>query len=221
MNITNLVIWKVMIVIFVVVSVTHCFYSNRGRLNFIWFIWKRFRPKMLLEVLGVLFLIIAAIVIMWQLPFLRWGWWNLLSGGNVGNILIAPILEGSQSSYLFVRILVPCFFLFLIVVFPFLAKMEEEIFRQGHYKWKSILKQSIKFGLFHLFAGVPLSAAFALIGAGFFFGYKYRRAFIQLIEKGWPQRAAEEEAVLVSTTYHTLHNTILISFLLFFVITAI
>lgn len=172
-----LTVSKVVIMIFVVAGVAYYFISNLRRLNFIWLIWKRFRPLMFLEVLGVLSFVIGAVLLMWQVPFLRWGWWSLLGGSTGGNILVAPILEGSESSYLFVRILVLCFFLFLLITLPFLAKAEEEIFRQGQYDWRSITKQSIKFGLMHLLVGVPLSAAFALIGAGFFFGYKYRKSF--------------------------------------------
>jgi len=52
-----------------------------------------------------------------------------------------------------------------------------KMFCEGYDEWGSIIKQLIKFGLVHCFVGVPLVAGIAFIILGFFYGYKYKRAF--------------------------------------------
>ncbi len=218
---------KVLVASFAVATVGYEFYQNRDRIGFVWKIWKRFRPLMLLEVLGVLALTITVFFLLMEyIPFLKWGWWMLLSGsGNAGNVLIAPIMEGSESSSILIRIAVPLFFVALFVALPFLAKEEEEMFRRNHLLWGDMVIQSIKFGFIHLIVGVPIAIGIALSGVGFFYAYKYRKALLRLsmhlpcekqkIESGYSQTITvtndvNDEAILVATTYHTLYNSILI-----------
>lgn len=221
-----------------VFSITHLFYKKRGELKFIWHICRRFRITMLFEVLLLLAVIVILIIIlMAYIPFLAWGWWSLFSSdGMAGNILIAPFIRYIESPSRIVVALILLFFLEVSVMLPFLAKEEEDLFRKGHNDWRSISKQSVIFGLAHLAVGIPIAAGIVLILPGFFFGYKYKKALVPArlysnkfahyseyeikteqnteqndedVEDGWFQY----DAVLVSTTYHTLYNAVIFSIL--------
>ena len=214
-------IGKWLLVIFAVANIVGMLYINRRRLDFAWDVWKRFRFLMLLEVLVVMSLTIAIIVVLWvYVPFLNWGWLSIFVAGG-GNALISPVMdvatadEGSSNNFLVW--LVPLFFLVLVVALPFLAHSEEKSFRKGKHYRGEIVWSSVTFGLMHLLVGIPICAGIGLIGVGFFYAYKYKRAYNRL-STIMHRRDAEEEAVMVSTTYHTLYNTILIGVLLVIVI---
>ncbi len=203
----------VALVVFAVANIALPLYANRHKLGFVWHIWKRFRFKMFLEVLGMMTATTAVTIFLVEfLPFTKWGWLNIFVKGG-GNVIIAPVLEASKSSSFLIRILPILFLASLLIAAPFLAKIEEEAFRKGHYEWRKIAEQAMPFGLIHMLVGVPLAVGVALIGAGFFFGYKYRRAFNQLKEQmSWNE--AQNEAVIVTTTYHTLYNSVIVVVLL-------
>lgn len=206
-------IGKAVLIMFVVTSlIVLPLISERRNYGFVWQVWKRFRVKMFFEVVGIFLLTIMLIVTLWKIPGLKYGWFNLFSDGG-GNILFKPIMEGSESTSISIRMLVSLFFLALMPTMAFIVKAEEEIFRKGYNKWSSIIKQSIKFGLIHCLVGIPLAAAIALIVVGLFYGYKYKRAFdynIAIFNCG----RAEYEAVMVSITYHTMYNMVLIAIIL-------
>lgn len=217
---TVLSIGRFALVIIAVVSIASQLFSERKRLEFIWRIWKRFRIGQLLEVIAVISSVIVVGLLLMKIPFLSYGWTSLFYGHGGGNLLVGPIMEGSESSNGLIRILVPIFFFAFILAAPFLAKEEEDIFRKGHTEWGSIAIQSVKFGLVHCIMGVPLAFGFALIISGFFFGYKYKCAFKRNLER-LDFHEAEKEAVMVTTTYHTMYNTILLLFLLVVTIASI
>lgn len=202
------------LVIFAVANVAIMVYSHRNEGRFFWTIWKRVRPLMVLESMVVVIAVsVSAITMYIYIPYLKWGWTNLFFKGG-GNILLSPALESVDSSHGWVKYLVLAFLALFVLVTPFLTKTEEEMFRKGHYEIKDVMKKSVAFGLIHLTVGIPIAAALAIIGAGFFFGWKYRKAFLRLTQKGMYYREAEEEAVLVSTTYHTLYNTFVVTTLI-------
>lgn len=203
---------RVLLVTFVVAIVALKLVSERRNYRFVWAVWRRFRIKMFLECLGILALTIATIVALLQVPGLNYGWINLFFSGEGGHMLIKPIMEVSKSTNILFRLMVPIFLIALAFVLPFLAKYEEQMFRKGHYDWNSIAKQSVKFGLEHCLVGVPLAAGIALIVLGLFYGLKYKRAFDRNVNT-MGYRRAEDEAVMVSTTYHTMYNMIVVAFL--------
>lgn len=235
---------KMILVLIATSAVAHELYVNRDRMDFVWSVWKRFRPLMFVEVLVALVLTITVVVTLWTyVPLLRWGWLNFFISGG-GNIIFAPVAEGSKSSNMLVRMLPPIFFIALLVAFPFLAHYEEEKYRRGYHDWNEIARQSVKFGLAHLWVGIPLAAGVGLILPGFFFAWKYRsvlnneigsevRSQIQDIKekaqamgiKGKIRVEAgpeqENEAVMVSTAYHTLYNSLLVLLLLVLAVVAI
>lgn len=215
-----LTIGKLILVLLAIASVALPLVYERHNYQFVWSVWRRFRIKMFLECLGVIILMIVATIFLLQIPGLKYGWINLFFGGESGSMLIKPITEGSDSSNILIRSMVPVFFVGLAFVLPFLARSEERIFRKAHNDWGSIAKQSIKFGLVHCLVGVPLAAGIALIILGLFFGFKYKCAFDRSVNtmSYWQ---AENEAVMVSTTYHTMYNMIMVGLLLFVAIVAI
>lgn len=207
-----LTIGKVVLVLLAVASVALPLISERRNYEFVWQVWKRFRIKMFVQVFGIIMLTIAAAIVLWEVPGLKWGWINLFFSGG-GNMFIAPITEGSQSTHVSIQLMVPLFFFALMLVLPFLARSEERSFRKGYDEWGPIIKQSVKFGLVHCLVGVPLAAGIALIISGFFYGYKYKRAFDRNMETLGYGRA-EDEAVMVSTTYHTMYNMVVVALLI-------
>lgn len=237
-------IGKMLLVLAATGSVVYELYTQRNRLGFVWSVWKRFRPLMLVEVLFTLILTITMIVGLWTyVPFLHWGWLNLFVSGG-GNVILAPVAEGSESSSMIVRMLPPIFFVAILVAFPFMAHYEEEKYRRGYHEWRDIARQSVKFGLVHLWVGIPLAAGIGLIIPGFFFAWKYRSALNNTVDPGiWDQiqdieekaqsmgikgkirveagTEQEDEAVMVSTTYHTLYNSLLVLLLLVLAVVAI
>lgn len=204
---------RIALPILAVVGVTRAFYVNRHQLGFIPLVWRRFTWPMLAEMallaaatLFVIFLLDT------YLPALSWGWPNLF-GEEVGNIAVAPVLAGSDSPSLVLRLAVPFFLAALLIVLPLLAGAEERIFRKGRHTWREITMYSIFFGLIHLAVGVPLCAGLALIGPGFYYAYKYRRAYLTL-RPVLGEEQAQRGGWLVSTTYHALYNTLLVALLL-------
>lgn len=214
-----LTIGKAVLVLLAVASVALPLISERRNYEFVWAVWRRFRVKVFFECLGVITLTIVAVVALAQVPGLKYGWINLFFNGG-GNMLIKPVQEGSDSASVLVRLMVPLFFVALAFALPFLARSEERSFRKGHDEWSSIVKQSIKFGLVHCLVGIPLAAGIALIVPGLFFGFKYKRAFDRNVDTMGYGRA-EDEAVMVSTTYHTMYDTILVAILLLVALVAI
>lgn len=168
---------------------------------------------MFFEIIGLILITIVIFTFLYTyVPFLKYGWLNLFVEGG-GTILVTPVVEESRSSNLIFRFMPPAFFFIFLLAIPSLAKLEEEIYRRGFIKWKDISIQSIKFGFAHLIMGVPLAAAIALIFSGLFYGYKYRKAFLNFYHLSNKQlfedRMIEDKAITISTTYHALYNSIL------------
>lgn len=219
-------------------------YRERGDLNFILRICRRFRVSMLFEVLLVCAATVAlTVTIITYLPFLGWGWWSVFShDGVAGNVLIAPLNQNLESPHRIVVAFIFLYFLAIFVMLPLLAKVDEDMFRKGHNDWRSIGIYSVLFGLGHLAAGIPIAVGFVLILPGFFFGYKYKRSLTanrltfsnhdfsshHLVRQAAAEtsindyeRWAVYEAVLVSTTYHTLYNAVFFSLMFAAVIVSV
>ncbi len=210
---------KFMLVVIAVATVASPFIVERRNYQFIWSVWRRFRVKMFFECLTLIALTILTVVLLWQIPGLSWGWTSLFSDTG-GNILLKSVYQGSKSSNEMIRLLVVVFFIALAIALPFFAKNEEEVFRKGVTEWDDISVMSIKFGLVHCLFGVPFAAGIALILSGLFYGLKYKRTF-DINVKVMGHQKAEDEAVMVSTTYHAMYNTIVIATMLFILISAV
>ena len=203
-------IGKALLMLVAIASVVEPIISQRHNYRFIWSIWRRFRLIIFFECLGLILLTVVIGFILIQVPGFKYGWLNLFGGS--GNIAIQPIRNLSDSHSPLLRLIVPIFFLTLAFVLPFCAHWEEKSFRQGHYEWAAIIPYSIGFGLIHCLAGVPIGLGVALIIPGLFYGLKYKRSFHRNINT-MSHSQAEDEAVMISTTYHTMYNLIVIGIL--------
>lgn len=106
--------------------------------------------------------------------------------GSVGNAVFTPLEEAASRAgpappagpdWLVIG-LATVFLAFLTALLPWLAFVEEEIFRAGLEEATvgGELRSALAFGLVHMVMLVPLGAALAIAIAGFAYGRIYRRA---------------------------------------------
>lgn len=233
---------KFALVAFAVYAVFGQFYKQRNNLGFILTVWKQIRIRMIFECLLVMAIVATAIVLLIQVPLLSKGWTALFYNGESSNIIMGPVFEGSKSSNILIRMLVPVFMIGLLVAVPFLAHAEEKSFRAKCLSWKAITRVSIIFGLIHCIVGIPLGAGLGLSLLGFFLGWKYRNAyFAKLREMGKTNvtighlvnsptfkeetklhfTEAVDYAVMRCTVYHTIYNSMLVILLTILTLQAI
>ncbi len=138
-------------------------YSNRRNPRFVWSVWRRFNLLMLLEVVCLSLVVAAAFIAIIELfPITSYGWTSLMVK-NSTNIMFAPATLIPKNGQLGTKVFGVFFLLLFLLAVPFMAKAEEDLFRRGKSGPKSIVINSIYFGLSHLIVGVPLGVALALI----------------------------------------------------------
>ena len=202
------------IALFVLLGIFFILYAKRHwkERYFIWQVWRGFRPLMLIETLLLLTVTIAAVVALDAIgkPF-TWGWYELLIGHS-GNAGIQPIVDAGQSAHWFWQAVAMAVLVLLLLIMPFFTRAEEVGFRKGRETWRRSVPASLKFGLWHMWVGVPLSVGLALTIPGLFLAWKYKRAFGRSLTGDDPEvvERAREAGVLRSTTYHTLHNSFIL-----------
>ena len=170
---------SVVVLVAVVASLIQALWG-RGRLAESWSLVRRLRPLPFLTNLVPITAVLATAAGLYQLPWLRWGWWTLISGAP-GNAMVSA---ATGSLWVFAPFLV-----LLAVAMPQLVLAEEELFRRGTRNWAHALPRCLAFGLIHLLPGVPIAAALALSMAGLWFTRQYFRG-----------------GVARSTTYHLAWN---------------
>lgn len=129
---------------------------------------------MLPGALATLGVVVGITQILWNVPFLRVGWWSL--AGGVGNVYLGQ--TGNEGlGWRLVGLAVP---LLLALVLPIAALVEESIFRSGleRQRWTVRVARQAAFGFLHcLLAGVPLAAGFAIGVAGGYYAVVYLCAY--------------------------------------------
>jgi hypothetical protein len=117
----------------------------------------------------------------------------------------------------------------LILLFPWLAYVEERVFRTGledaglgGQAWTAL-----KFGLLHMIMFIPLAAALAVGVAGFVYGWIYRHAYRRsagrrrsaragpfgvplLVVDAADRHAARADALFASTVWHVTFNSLIV-----------
>lgn len=212
---------KGVLVVFAVSNVAIPLAIEDNRLAFLRSVWQRFTVLRFLASLGTFVVTLVTAIALSQIPGLSRGWASLIFGGTGGNIFLEPVTDGSGSTSVLIRLAVPVFLLTLLVVLPFLAKIEEEMFRKGGNDWRSIAKRSVVFGLVHCLVGVPLAAGIALILSGLFYGCVYKTAYDRCLREGADPSDAEKEGVMASTVAHTLYNLVAVLMLFSFAVQAV
>jgi hypothetical protein len=210
-------------------------------------VWRRIRPRHVLGSLGLMIVVATTLVSLLQLlPFTGYGLGSVI--GLSGNAVFAPLEEASIRSGgaglgaplapdgdpaggidLAEAGLIAgtsAFLLALLLLFPWLAYVEERTFREGleDATLPRELWTALRFGLIHLVMLIPLAAALAVGVAGFAYGRVYRRAHRRAAQRtevidgpfGQPVTIAPSparvrgEAVLESTIWHTTFNSLLV-----------
>ncbi|MFQ5794931.1 MAG: hypothetical protein ACE5JP_07765 [Candidatus Bipolaricaulia bacterium] len=207
---TSLSKWALIVVMSASIWLIYDEFRKRDRLDVLEKISQRFRWSMVLEVAILDALIIGVGVGLNRLPGFDWGWigWLTESGSGLG-----VAWEVTKSRILWLRFFPSLFFLGFLALIPFLAYVEEWIFRRGKDRPKDYSKYAIAFGLAHtIIGGVPIGWGIALITLGIFLGHKYSVAYRRYLNEH-PQQYQEaiENGLIESTTYHSINNALLIA----------
>lgn len=207
-------IFKYVVVAYIVLSIAQIAYKERKNIGFSIKVWKAIRFRMVLENVGVIILVATSAYLLHSVSFLSYGWMNLMYEEG-GSIIGSPMLEAEQSKSLLIQALPIIFLVLLISVLPFLAHIEEKIFRKGVFTWKGIIIRSVVFGLVHCIMGISIGVGLGISVAGFYFAIKYKKAYFKKLheytEKSYSNmKLAEDHGVFVSTVCHTTYNTIII-----------
>lgn len=133
------------------------------------------------------------------------GWMYYL--GGVGSMSVGGTFIGSPDDTGYMHYLLYPFFLALWFTLPFLAELEERIFRgkAATWSWPKNLWLSTAFGLIHLGMGIPLYAGVSIIFAGIAFTLINRRVSF---------RVDQEAGIMESTRVHLAYNSILFAIIL-------
>lgn len=155
--------------------------------------------------------------------FLKFSWLNLL-GGKGTNLITSTIIpsDGIINIPIFLLIIITSLiYAALVLCLPYLAKVEEEIFRSGKITIKQRLISSIKFGLLHLVVGVPIFASLILCVIGWIFSIRYIKSYnSNLSDSDFSYYDADRRAVIDCTSLHSKYNfiTITIAYLFFLIL---
>lgn len=148
-------------------------------------VWRSAGARQLVGGLALIAAVATVGTLLLALPPLRFGLGEVV--GSVGNAVFTPLEEAvvragppPETGPDWVVIALSTVFLaFLVALLPWLAFVEEEIFRAGleHARLGREVWAAVKFGLVHMAMLVPLGAALAIAVAGFVYGRIYRRAY--------------------------------------------
>jgi membrane protease YdiL (CAAX protease family) len=137
---------------------------------------------------------------------MTWSWFSIFSGdsNDVGNVITQPFNSGSIP-------LILSFWVILCIALPYLAKIEEEIFRSNILTLKKRVLYSLYFGFAHMVMGVSITVSLVLSVVGFIYSIFYIREYNRII-KSDPDNA-NTVATLASSSIHTKYNFILVTLL--------
>lgn len=196
-------ILRFLIAAFVLYTIGSIIYENRNKLDFLKLIWSSITIRIILECIGVIFMVLVAAFYLDQIKILSYGWSDLVFERG-GNITTAAFSGNTIVYAIFLTLLLPAL--------PFLAHIEEKVFRSNVTKLPKIILMSVLFGLVHMIMGIPLSFALALIIPGFYFAYKYNSKYRVRLHQG--EEIANVDATIASTIAHTTYNSILFTLML-------
>jgi hypothetical protein len=147
--------------------------------------------------------IVSTAWVLIQLPVLSFGWWSMI--GGEGN----PVVGVTEKDYGIISMVVPLFFIGLLIVgMPLLVAREEWVFRRGAETRGTArnVGRSLLFGLAHAVIGIPIGAALALSIGGLYLTWCYL--------EGWKETRSQTGALLESTRAHLAYNLTIITLVL-------
>ena len=151
----------------------------------------------------IVLLIVPTAWVLIQLPVLSFGWWSMI--GGEGN----PVVGVTERDYGIVSVVIPLFFIGLLIVgLPLLVSREEWVFRRGAERRGTVdnVARSVLFGLAHAVVGIPIGAALALSIGGLYLPWCYL--------EGWRETRSQTMALLASTRAHLAYNLTIIAMVL-------
>ena len=197
-------------------------------------VWQRIRPRHVLGSLVLIGVVLAvAVGFMVLVPATSYGLGTLI--GLTGNAVFAPVEEATARSGAGTAAADPrisaavtyatvAFMTALLALFPWLAYVEEQVFREGLERAGPARRgwAALRFGLAHLVMLVPVAAALAIGVAGLWYGRVYVRAFRRVSrDETVALPEARRSAVLESTVWHTAFNSLLVVLLIAGVLTGV
>lgn len=169
-----------------------------------------------LMMISVLFTVIGILSI--GIPdFLKFSWLNLL-GGKGTNLIISPVSSAGSGHPGIITILASfIFYVALCICLPYLAKAEEEMFREGKISTSQRIKSSIVFGFIHMIVGVPLFVAIILCVLGWIFSERYINSFMKNLNTH-SEKTANEVAIFDATSLHAKYNFLVLTIVYVFTV---
>ena len=128
--------------------------------------------------------------------FLHWSWLDLISKPAIN--VNTGIIQNNNYKYL----IVIAFLLFI----PFLAKIEEEIFRKNIFNTKKRIIASIAFGVVHIIVGIPLYASIVISIFGYILSVIYKNKFVTVLIKEMNPILANAKSINTITAIHSIYN---------------
>jgi hypothetical protein len=160
--------------------------------------WRHF-----VRAVPIVVVIVSTAWVLIQLPVLSFGWWSVI--GGEGN----PVVGVTEEDYGIVSVVLPLFFIGLLIVgMPLLVAREEWVFRRGAEARGTAMNvgRSLMFGLAHAVIGIPIGAALALSISGLYL----TRCYLE----GWKETRTQTGALLESTRAHLAYNLTIITLVL-------
>jgi hypothetical protein len=161
------------------------------------------RSRHFVRAVPIVAVIVSTAWVLIQLPVLSFGWWSVL--GGEGN----PVVGVTEKDYGIVSVVLPLFFIGLLIVgMPLLVAREEWVFRRGAEARGTAMNvgRSLVFGLAHAVIGIPIGAALALSIGGLYL----TRCYLE----GWKETRTQTGALLESTRAHLAYNLTIITLVL-------
>jgi hypothetical protein len=161
------------------------------------------RARHFVRAVPIVVVIVSTAWVLIQLPVLSFGWWSVI--GGEGN----PVVGVTEEDYGIVSVVLPLFFIGLLIVgMPLLVAREEWVFRRGAETRGTAMNvaRSLVFGLAHAVIGIPIGAALALSIGGLYL----TRCYL----KGWRETRTQTGALLESTRAHLAYNLTIITLVL-------
>ncbi len=161
------------------------------------------RARHFVRAVPIVVVIVSTAWVLIQLPVLSFGWWSVI--GGEGN----PVVGVTEEDYGIVSVVLPLFFIGLLIVgMPLLVAREEWVFRRGAETRGTAMNvaRSLVFGLAHAVIGIPIGAALALSIGGLYL----TRCYLE----GWKETRTQTGALLESTRAHLAYNFTIITLVL-------
>lgn len=191
---------RIVLVVWVLATVARAGWGAWRQRTLVRTVWRMIGRRELL-VASVLVVLVAslALTLVSVVPGLARGLGDLV--GTTGNVVLTPVEQAAQAAAedpepgprVWLAVGATLFLGALAALLPWLAFLEEELFRAGLERAGPGRQVAVAllFGAAHLVMLVPLGAALAIAGAGFVYGRAYRAAYARPGGAGLPPAAVE------------------------------